>query len=1551
MSSQLPLSPTRVVFIAAAAVFIMGGLGLLSALSHSRSAEAAAAPKSKVHTNNYGAPLTLQSDQSSIRRIDLYVKDLVVDPNTQKIYASIPSAAGSSGNSIASFDPVTSVVGPSVFIGSEPGKMVISGNGQFVYVALTGAGAVRRFDLATQTPGPQISLGNGSFSGPLFATDMAVQPENPTTLAILRSGFDGAVAIYDDAGQRSSVVNSFNLLALTFSPTNPSSLYGLGGAVLTRMTVGPSGVTLLNSSSVTGSGAMQFDDGRLYTSSGHVLNPDTGTLFGTFTGTDINASTPFVSDSVVDRVYFLTAPFSSPGSPTTLTLRVFNQQTFVPVGTLDIPNVFGAPSRLVRWGSNGLAFCTTSGQFFVIQTTLVPSTDPVPTPTPTPIGTPTPLPTPPIEQAFIRQMPLAASDIIYDPGTEKIYASLPSSAGSIGNSVTPINTADATTGSPVFVGSEPNKLARSDNGQYLYVSLDGAAAVRRVDIAAQTADIRFSLGSGAFGTGPTLVQDMEVVPGHPTAVAISRRNVGFSPAHEGVAVYDNGVRRPTTTPNHTGSNLIEFSATADTLYGINNETTEFGFRKMSVTNLGVTVTSVTPGVVQTFGNNLDFSGGRVYFSAGRVIEPESATLVGTFQNIGFGNLIEADSSVGRVFFIDGASLPDDAIGSTVGIRAFDPNTFLPLGSVMVSGVNGRVRSFIRWGTNGLAFCTSGGQVFLIQSSLVSTVGPAPTPTPTPIATPTPTPTPIPTPATGELRQISLATNDLVVDPNSQTIFASVPSSAGANGNSLAPIDAVAGTVGQTVFVGSEPSKLAISDNGESIYVALNGANAVRRFDVASRTPGIQFSLGSDPFSGPFRAEDMAVAPGQPGVLAVSRMNQNSSPRHTGVAVFDNGVQREKTTAGHTGSNVIEFSISPNVLYGQNIETTEFGFRRMAVASCGVVTVNTTQNLLSGFGGDFKADNGVAYSAGGRAVDPEASAIVGTFVLRRPNSFSSSPSVVAPDSRAGRVYFVVEESGVMFLRIFNTTTFLKVGELRLPGVTGTISSLARWGTHGLAFRNNSGQVYLLQNSLIGGIDPSFTPAPLPPPPTSTVAIRVSSFNGDPGGVTLDVTGSVTTSGTTDSLGNFALPNLPPCGSVTVTPSKTNYFFSPTSLTVDLTSANPNLDFTATLKTVGLQQNTFQLSESNAKLFAFVARNSASEPATVAYETVSGTASDRSDFSTTLGTLQFATGETSKLITILLTNDTLVEGTETFTLTLKDPTGAQLVPGFSTATVSIVDDDTQPGMANPLSDARFFVRQHYQDFLNRAAVDDPSGFDFWTNQITSCEGIADPVSKSECLTARRINVSAAFFISIEFQQTGYLVHRFYIASYPPGASRPRGLPRFTEFLRDTQEVGRDVVVGATGWEQKLEQNKQAFALAWVNRPEFLVAHPESQTAGQFVDSLFLNTGATPTPAERAAAITAFGNGLSQGRAQALRSVAESASVYSRHFNSAFVLAQYFGYLRRNADDAPDGNFDGYQFWLDKLNQFNGNFVQADMVKAFLVSQEYQQRFGQANFDISR
>jgi hypothetical protein len=87
----------------------------------------------------------------------------------------------------------------------------------------------------------------------------------------------------------------------------------------------------------------------------------------------------------------------------------------------------------------------------------------------------------------------------------------------------------------------------------------------------------------------------------------------------------------------------------------------------------------------------------------------------------------------------------------------------------------------------------------------------------------------------------------------------------------------------------------------------------------------------------------------------------------------------------------------------------------------------------------------------------------------------------------------------------------------------------------------------------------------------------------------------------------------------------------------------------------------------------------------------------------------------------------------------------------------------------------------------------------------------------------------------------------------------------------------------------------------------------------------------------------DGGAKTRAEVLRAVVENAQFTDEHFNRAFVLMQYFGYLRKNPNDAPDNSFNGYNFWLAKLNKFDGNFVEAEMVKAFLGSTEYRQRFG--------
>jgi photosystem II stability/assembly factor-like uncharacterized protein len=367
----------------------------------------------------------------------------------------------------------------------------------------------------------------------------------------------------------------------------------------------------------------------------------------------------------------------------------------------------------------------------------------------------------------------------------------------------------------------------------------------------------------------------------------------------------------------------------------------------------------------------------------------------------------------------------------------------------------------------------------------------------------------------------------------------------------------------------------------------------------------------------------------------------------------------------------------------------------------------------------------------------------------------------------------------------------------------------------------------------------------------------------------------------------------------------------------------------------------VSESDGKVRLTVTRSDPAGAASVDYATSDGTANARADYTTARGTLQFAAGETTKTLDVLITDDAFAEPSETFTVALGTATNLTVVAP-SAVTVTVNDNDAASGPSrvrwDSNFDSRFFVRQHYLDFLGREP--DQPGWDFWTNEIESCGADA------ACREAKRVNVSAAFFLSIEFQETGYLVYKTYKASFGDiSASRPVPVT-FSQLIGDSRRVAREVVVGQADWQARLEANKQAFFNAFVQRPEFLALYPAAMTPSAFVDALNANAGGALAASDRSALLNQLTvNNTPSGRALVLRQVAENAAFTRAEKNRAFVLMEYFGYLRRDPDSAPEQNlnFDGYDFWLTKLNQFGGDFVAAEMVKAFLVSAEYGGRFG--------
>lgn len=334
--------------------------------------------------------------------------------------------------------------------------------------------------------------------------------------------------------------------------------------------------------------------------------------------------------------------------------------------------------------------------------------------------------------------------------------------------------------------------------------------------------------------------------------------------------------------------------------------------------------------------------------------------------------------------------------------------------------------------------------------------------------------------------------------------------------------------------------------------------------------------------------------------------------------------------------------------------------------------------------------------------------------------------------------------------------------------------------------------------------------------------------------------------------------------------------------------------------------------------------AAAPASVDYVTVDDQAVQKSDFEYAAGTLNFAAGETSKTITILLNEDAFVEGPENFKVSLSNPAGALL--GATSMTIVATADDMLESPVSPLEDTQAFVHMHYHDFLNREP--DLAGLQFWTNEIESCG------PDTQCREAKRINVSAAFFLSIEFQETGYL--RYLLQKESFGTA-----PKYADFLRDVQEISHGLIVNAPGWEQTLKDNQQQFAAKWVNRPAFKAMY-DGMSNTEFVNAIYANAGIQPSQAKLQSLISALD--ASASRSQVVLDVATETSFRQKEYSAAFVVMQYFGYLRRDPDAAPDSDLNGYNFWLNKLDQFNGNYIDAEMIKAFITSFEYRGRFAQ-------
>ncbi|MFN2454052.1 MAG: Calx-beta domain-containing protein [Pyrinomonadaceae bacterium] len=318
------------------------------------------------------------------------------------------------------------------------------------------------------------------------------------------------------------------------------------------------------------------------------------------------------------------------------------------------------------------------------------------------------------------------------------------------------------------------------------------------------------------------------------------------------------------------------------------------------------------------------------------------------------------------------------------------------------------------------------------------------------------------------------------------------------------------------------------------------------------------------------------------------------------------------------------------------------------------------------------------------------------------------------------------------------------------------------------------------------------------------------------------------------------------------------------------------------------------------------------ATVNYFVNEGSANQKRNFDFAAGRVTFADGEAVKTFSVLITENAYQEGTTSATITLSNPTNAVL-GGQSNTTLQMDDNDTTSDKPNAIDDTDVFVGMQYHDFLARQA--DDGGQAYWRGLIAECG------NDSKCVGDRRVSVAAAFFIESEFQDTGSFIYRLSKASF---GTRPA----YVDFMTDRTRV-------PPGTDAERQASKVAYANEFVTRTGFRNTYPDSLTPDQYVSKLYKTAGLESRTTEQQQAADDLRNNR-KSRADVLRDVAEIKEFRDREYNNAFVLMEYFGYLRRDPEEA------GYQFWLDVVkNRDPSNY--RGMVFAFITSREYRDRFG--------
>jgi len=974
-------------------------------------------------------------DATGVIHVPLPANGLAFDQSRNRLWATIPGYVPGFGNTVMGIDAGTGNVVDVMEAGSEPGQVVLSGDGSHLFAALQGAPAVSTFDLQATQPGPRISTMDTTGPVPVYLAPASVSaiPHQADSVAVLRAkGLFGndpnpirSLVIFDSGVQRKQAytgpidaiypgdsVDSFYAATL-------GSQYGTGAHDVYQLRFDSQGVTFdkqLNPLQLGQTGLLVYSNGTLFTGAGQDISPDTNTINGTFSSGGIPV--PFRDHNLV--------AFVQGALPTSnlSTLTTFDWNTLRPLASFSLTASIYAAAR-----SGDRVIAVAAGSEILLIPFSVMTSWPVFSGKMTSVA-------PGLQSVSV---PVSAMDGV--PGTNKLVLALPSTAGSIGNGIAILDTDTGKIESSGFIGSEPSLLRTSADGSTAYAYLAGEYRVGRFNIASASRDLHFAAdptgGSTQYG-----VVDMALGPDGALTVSLEG---GW------LATFDHGVVRPQVDKNTQGPGAysgapyqIALNTAGTTVYAYDGYWSFEDSKREAINAKGIQWLSGTLGLV---GNaEFKYAQGLLYLSNGSVVDPERSRVVGYFPiPLGASAHVAPDLAASRIYVIAGGQ-----------IMIYDSHSYAQLANWSIpNGYQLVPADLVRFGSDGLAFHTSDRHLYLVKISAIPLLA-APVPTPQPSL-----------PSTPGVTVVDIATKDLAYDSARNLIYGTVPNREAANGDHIIALDPKSGSITARWSTNINPNVMALSDDQNHLYFSSGQNNLgffsgfsptseeIRDFDLTTHASGSGFpSYPSAPdFS--YSILDLAILHGLDKSVAVIDDLSESAGGGVGNApyslrVFDSGSPRQEYLRPHTFTcRDLVSGATPERLYCSSGDAVW----RLAVNSDGVTVLDSVP-LLPGRGdfGHMVFQYGRLFTTTGVVIDPEAGNVIGRVDAQGPVAVHGNLAYWIDPSTFSNTPYVT-------LRVFDVSTLQPVRTKQINVTSNDVSRLVACSGGRVAFRAGN-EIYIV-----------------------------------------------------------------------------------------------------------------------------------------------------------------------------------------------------------------------------------------------------------------------------------------------------------------------------------------------------------------------------------------------------------------------------------------------------------------------------------------------------------